>query len=388
MQKKTALLAIAGFYFCYFAFNGLFSPYWGLYLAGLAFPAWQIGILTSLTQINRIYAPAIWGYLADRSGRRQTILRLAGVAALLFFIPLTLSTSFWPLFLAVLLASFFWSAALPLVEATAMNLLQGDSGAYARLRIWGSVGFVVATLVAGYLIEALGVGVLPWAVISVMTALALYCWWVPETGVAAARSTEQAGFAQILRQREVLALLGATFLMSLAHGPYYSFYSIYAAEQGYSKSLIGWFWTIGVVAEIAVFWLMPQLTQRFRYRSLLLFGLAVGVLRFALIGWLPATLAVVIVAQLGHAFTFGSNHAVNMWYIHRYFAGRHQAKGQALYIAMSFGLGGSLGGILAGLVWPLWGGAWVFTASALVCAAGWALARWGVPPDEAVRVAP
>ncbi|MGL6039651.1 MAG: MFS transporter, partial [Deefgea sp.] len=122
MLKSKPLLAIAGFYFCYFAFNGLFSPYWGLYLANLSFPAWQIGILTSLTQINRIYAPTLWGWLSDKTGQRQTILRVAGLGGLVFFIPLLFTHSFWFLFVSVLIASFFWSAALPLVEATSMTL--------------------------------------------------------------------------------------------------------------------------------------------------------------------------------------------------------------------------------------------------------------------------
>lgn len=379
MKKNLALLAIAGFYFCYFAFNGIFSPYWGLYLAGLAFPAWQIGILTSLTQINRIYAPALWGYLADRSGRRRLILRVAGAGGLLFFIPLLFSKTFWPILLAVLLGSFFWSAALPLVESTAMSILKGDSGAYSRLRIWGSVGFVVATVAAGYLIEGAGVQALPWAVISIMTGLALYCWCVPESPIIASGAHAEGRFSDILRRREVQAVFLACFLMALAHGPYYSFYSIYVANQGYSKSTIGWFWTLGVLAEIVVFWCMPRLNARFANKTILLFGLGLAALRFLAIGWGVTSMLLLLLAQIAHAFTFGSNHAVNMAYIHRYFAGRHQAKGQALYIAMSFGMGGSVGGILAGWGWNALGGSVVFSLAALACLLGFAVAWRGVP---------
>ena len=231
MFKSKPLLAIAGFYFAYFAFNGIFSPYWGLYLSHLAFPAWQIGILTSLTQINRIYAPSLWGYLADRTGKRQTILRLAGVCGFAFFLPLLLAKSFWPLFIAVLLGSFFWSAALPLVEATTMSLLKGDGGAYARLRRWGSIGFMVATLLVGYAIEDFGIGTLPWAVIAVMASLALYAWQVPNAPLATTEDIAQLPFRSILQQSEVRALLLACFFMALAHGAYYSFYSIFSPNS-------------------------------------------------------------------------------------------------------------------------------------------------------------
>ncbi|MEN9659204.1 MAG: hypothetical protein RL571_2669 [Pseudomonadota bacterium] len=385
MLNLAPLLAIACFYFAYFAFNGLFSPYWGLYLASLSFPAWQIGILTSLTQVNRIYAPTLWGWLADRRGSRQGILRIAGIAGLIFFIPLLFVHAFWPLFFTVLIASFFWSASLPLVEATAMTLLSGDGGAYARLRIWGSVGFIVATVIAGYLMQHQGVATFPWAVVAVMVSLALFSWQVPEASVAQKNISISEKLMDVLKKSEVQVLLLSCFLMALAHGPYYSFYSIYAAEYGHDKSTIGWFWTIGVMAEVGAFWLMPKLTRRFSLKNLFLFGLAMAVLRFMAIAWGMGSLALLVLAQLAHAFTFGSHHAVTMAYIHRYFTGSNQTRGQALYIAASFGLGGSLGGILAGLLWVPLGGQWVFSLAALIAAAAWFLARRGLNSTPTIQ---
>ena len=259
-----------------------------------------------------------------------------------------------------------------------MALLKGNSGAYARLRLWGSIGFMVATLAAGYAIEGFGVGTLPWAVVAIMASLALYSWQVPSAPAIVETQRVQLPLWEILQRAEVRSLLLACFFMALAHGAYYSFYSIFVAEQGFSKSVIGWLWSIGVFAEILVFSLMPQLTQRFALRSLFLFGLLVAVARFGLIAWGAQSILLLIVAQIGHAFTFGSHHAVTMSYIHRYFSGRHQAKGQALYIAVSFGLGGSLGGILTGLNWNQLGGATIFSLSAGVALIGFLIAWRGV----------
>ncbi len=259
-----------------------------------------------------------------------------------------------------------------------MTLLKGDSGAYSRLRLWGSVGFVFATLVAGYAIEGYGIGTLPWAVIAIMASLALYSWQVPNAPVVIHAYGEQLAFLTILAKTEVRVLLLACFFMALAHGAYYSFYSIYVAEHGFSQSMIGWLWSVGVLAEILVFALMPQLTRRFTLRALFLFGLAVAVARFGLIAFGVKSLVLLMLAQIGHAFTFGSHHAVTMSYIHRYFLGRHQAKGQALYIAVSFGLGGSLGGILAGLAWNQLGGLVIFSLSSLAALTGLLLAGFGL----------
>lgn len=370
------LWPIAGFYFCYFAFNGIFSPYWGLYLQQLAFSPWQIGVLMSLPQIMRVIAPALWGWLADRRGQSQGIVRLAGAVSAASFALLPLSHDFAWLLLTLGVMSFFWSASLPLVEATAMSLLAADAGRYSRLRLWGSVGFIVATLVGGGLVEYWGLPALPGLVLVVMIGIAAYSWLLPEAQ-APQRQQDDSGWWPILRQRSVLALFAVTFLMALAHGPYYTFLSIHLADLGYGKPQIGWLWTVGVICEIAVFLLMPRLLQWLNVSQLLLFGLLVAALRFVLIAWLAHWPVVIVLAQALHAFTFGSHHAASMALFHRHFAGRHQAKGQALYIALSFGLGGTCGGLLAGAGWESLGAGWTFSASALAALLGAAVAwRW------------
>ncbi|UXY13716.1 MFS transporter [Chitiniphilus purpureus] len=368
--RTAGLFAIGGFYFCYFGFTGLFQPYWGVYLAALSFPAWQIGILTSLTQINRIYAPAIWGWLADRTGRRALILRLAGVGSLAGFVGLLFTQHFAGMFVALLIATFFWSAALPLVEALTMGLLQGNGARYARLRVWGSIGFIVSSVLAGYWMQAMGVTVLPVTVVAVMTGLALYAWMLPHPAPLAHETVPAAPFGQILRRREVRLVFLGCFLMLLSHGPYYSFYSIYITDHGVPASSIGWLWTLGVVAEIAVFMMMSRLTARWTQQALFLSTFVVAAARWLLIGWGAPSLPWLLLAQLGHAFTFAVCHATAMGYVHRHFAGPHQAKGQALYIGVSFGAGGSLGGLLAGAGWALLGGQWVFTLAAVAAAVG------------------
>ncbi|GLS03391.1 MFS transporter [Chitiniphilus shinanonensis] len=381
-SRTAGLFAIGGFYFCYFGFTGLFQPYWGVYLAALSFPAWQIGILTSLTQINRIYAPAIWGWLADRTGRRALILRIAGLGGLAGFIGLLFVQGFAGMFAALLIATFFWSAALPLVEALTMTLLQGDGGRYARLRVWGSIGFIVSSVLAGYWMQAMGVGVLPATVVAVMGGLALYAWLLPQPPTVAPHPTMQrVGFGDILRRREVRTVFAGCFLMLLSHGPYYSFYSIYVTGHGVAAGHIGWLWTVGVLAEVGMFMAMGRLVQRWSLRTLFLSTFAVAGVRWLLVGWGVSSLPLLLFAQLGHAFTFAVCHATAMSYVHRHFAGPHQAKGQALYIGVSFGAGGSLGGLLAGVAWDAWGGRWVFTAAAVVALVGWLVCAIGLRRD-------
>lgn len=359
------LRAIAAYYLFYYGFLGVFSPYWGPYLRSLGIPMAMIGLMISLPQINRVYAPAVWGWCADHFGHRRAILRLAGVGSFAGFVVLLFTQDMRWMFAAIFVASFFWSAALPQVEATTMAILKGDSGGYSRLRIWGSVGFMLATLAGGYLIDRRGVGVLPQLVAAIMAGVATLVWWVPDVSPSR-RAASESGIGAILRRSEVRALLVGCLLIGAAHGLLLSFYSIHLDEHGIAKSAMGWLWSLGVLAEIVLFWCMPQLSGRFRLRSLYLFAMACAVVRYLMIGWGTASLAVLLLAQTMHAFSFGLHHAVSIAYIHRHFGEAHQTQGQALYIVFTFGIGGSLGTLLAGIFWSRLGGSWMFTLASLV----------------------
>lgn len=368
---------LSAYYFFYFAFVGAFSPYFTLYLQALDFSATEIAVLMSLMQVMRIAAPVVWGWLSDRSGRRVAIIRLSGLASLAGFAVFFFTTRFEGIFIAMALMAFFWSAALPLFEGLTFNHLGDRARAYGRVRSWGSVGFVVAVLAIGYLLDRLPIDTLLWMTALVLSGIVVCAFFLPEA-VRPVVYVEGVGLGVVLRRREVRALLGACFLMSAAHGALYVFYSIYLVENGYSKSLVGWMWTLGVIAEIGVFILMPRLLGAFSIRAILVFAFASAVLRFALIGWGVDSVVVLVFAQLLHGATFGAYHGAAIAAVHAWFPGRLQARGQALYGSISFGAGGMVGGLISGLVWDSIGAAWTYTVGSVFAAAGliWIVLGW------------
>lgn len=351
---------LSGYYFAYFAFIGAFAPYFTLYLQSLAFSATDIAILMSLMQLMRIIAPNLWGWLSERTGVRMPIVRISALASLLGFCLFFVTSDFLGVFVAMALMSFFWSAALPLVESTTFNHLGGEGHRYGTIRSWGSVGFIVAVLLIGYALDHLPVSSLLWMSTLILATILLCAVWVPEAG-RPVEARLPASLATTLRQRHIQALFGACFFMSAAHGALYVFYSIYLVENGYGKSLVGWMWTLGVLSEIVVFLLMPRLARRFSMRSVLLFAFAAAVVRFVMIGWGVGSLPILVVAQLLHGATFGAYHAAAITLVNRWFPGRLQASGQALYGSLSFGAGGMIGGLLSGFTWDSIGAAWTFT---------------------------
>lgn len=372
---------LAGFYFTYFAFVAAYSSYWGLYLQSLGFAAAQIGTLMAMQQVMRIFAPTFWGVVSDRLGRPDWVIRFATLAAVIVFCAVFLSSGFVWLFAIMSVVGFFWSGPLPLVEASTLQRLGGATAQYGRVRLWGSIGFIVVVSGVGALLDVIAIARLPVILLPLMLAMLAFAWLVPHGG-ASSHAGDQGSIVAILREPKVMAFFAACFLMTFAHGPLYVFLSIYLVAKGYSKTSVGMLWSIGVLVEVAIFLYFPRIQQRFSLRNIFLFCFVIAVLRFMLIAWCAEWFPLLFFAQMLHAFTFGAFHVIAMGFVHRRFNGRHQAKGQALFSGLTYGAGGMLGGFLSGFVWEPLGPELTFSLAALSALLGLAVLLKNRPFDE------
>lgn len=370
------------FYLFYFAALGALVPYWGLYLKTLGFSVVEIGELVAIIMATKIIAPNVWGWIADRSGRRMAIVRLACLLAALTFAGVFLGQGYWWLALVMVLFSFFWNAALPQFEATTLNHLGADPHRYSSVRLWGSIGFIVAVAGLGFVFQHTGISLLPMVVLALFAGIWLSSLVVPESA-AAHQSIDDEPLSAVLRRPAVVSLLLLCFLVQASHGPYYTFYSLYLVSYGYSEAAVGQLWALGVVAEIGVFLKMYRWLPRFGARRLLLVATVLTALRWLLIALFVEQLWIVILAQTLHAASFGVYHAVVIHLIHHLFTGRHQGRGQALYSSLSFGAGGAVGSLAAGYLWDGVGAQWMYIIAAAVAALATWIAWRGVEREPA-----
>jgi PPP family 3-phenylpropionic acid transporter len=367
---------LSGFYLFYFAALGALLPYWGLYLKSLGFSSGEIGELIAILMATKIIAPNIWGWVADHSGRRMAVVRVASLLAVIAFCGVFLGRGYWWMAGVMILFSFFWNAALPQFEAVTLSRLGAQPHRYSSIRLWGSIGFILSVAALGPLLGRYDAGLLPYVLVALYAAIWFSTLLVPEQAAVPAHH-ERLRLWEVLRRPQVATLLLVCFLMQASHGPYYSFYSIYLEDHGYPRWLIGQLWALGVAAEIGVFLLMHRLLPRFGARPLLLASLALTTLRWLLIGWFVGSLPMLIFAQTLHAASFGIYHAVAITLIHKFFTGRHQGRGQALYSSLSFGAGGAVGSLYAGYLWEAAGGGATaaFAVAAVASAAAFFVAR-------------
>ncbi len=356
-------LNLSAFYFFYFAYLGAFAPFFALYLTSVGMSAVEIGVLMALPQLTRIVAPHLWGWLADHDGKRLGIVRAAGAAGTLAFLGVFFGESFAWLFVVLLAMTFFWSAALPLVEATTLSHLGDETARYGRIRVWGSVGFIAAVVAVGYLLDAASPRAVLWVIFGLMTGMLLLSWLVHEAPVAP-HADDDLPVWRVVRQPAVMAIIVASALMAAAHGPYYTFYTIHLVDHGYSKALAGWLWALGVICEIGVFVWMSHLYRAYTLRQILIASTLLAALRFVVIGWGADSVVLLLAAQTLHAASFGSFHAAAIGVVHKLFRGRHQARGQAIYGSLAYGFGGAIGGLASGYAWAGLGAGPTFALSA------------------------
>jgi PPP family 3-phenylpropionic acid transporter len=352
--NRRQLIPFAAVSASYFAHIGFFNPYFPLWLKELGFGLVAISILTSVQAATRLFAPYGWGWLSDHTGERVKLLRygasMALVCACLLFIDLR------PIGLGLVLLAMFTltSSMMPMSEA-AMAHLVSQGGAfnakrYGRVRLFGSLGFLVTVFMAGAWFEHFGMQHFPaWTVLS-LAAVTVSVWLLPDLKEAVTHHEENAAVWPVLTQEPVKWFFITAFFHVLSHIGVYVFFSLYLDSLGYSKVWIGMLWAVSVIVEIVWFFTQAKWMPRLPLTAWLVVCSGAMVLRMGLTAQWADVLWVLLIAQALHALTFAANHTVCIALLSHHFPGRLRGRGQALYTVIAYGFPGVLGGLAGGLL--------------------------------------
>jgi len=367
---RSPLAAFAAVSFSYFAYVGLFNPYAPLWFKHLGFSTLAIGVLAALQAWTRVVAPYAWGWFADHSGRRVELLRAAVGLAAVSAAGLLVARSYGAVALCVLLLFLSNGGVVPLSEAALAHHVSSagggmDAGRYGRVRVWGSIGFIVAVSAYGFVLQRVDIGVFPALVLGMLGLLVAASFRLPAAREEHAAGAQAAGSAMaVLRRPEVAWFFVGAFFTVLAHAGLYAFFSLYLDALGYSKTVVGLFWAVSVAAEIAFFTFQGRWFHRLPVHDWLILGAGATALRFAATAAFGNIAAVLVAAQLLHALSFAAQHAACVAVVSRHFPGRLRGRGQALYTTLAYGISGVLGGLTGGALSERYGFPAVFAASA------------------------
>ncbi|MEO8310090.1 MAG: MFS transporter [Caldimonas sp.] len=377
---RPTVVPFAAVSFAYFAYAGLVGTYGPLWFRSLGYTTFAIGVLTSLQSSTRLFSPYAWGWVADHTGRRERLLRIAAGGSLLasigFLAPLNYA---WVSAVTVVL--FVCTAGvIPISEATLAHRVSRDGrldvARYGRVRMWGSIGFIGAVASSGFVLQAVGIGWFPAFVCGLLALLLIAAWRLPAADEVPHSPLAEAGAMAVLRDPVVGWFFAGCFLTVLAHVALYAFYSLYLASLGYSAGEIGLLWAAGVAVEVGWFYSQGRWAHLLSTHGWLVAAALAASLRFALIAAFASHPAVLVAAQVLHALTFAAQHSACIAVITQRFPGQLRGRGQALYTVLGYGASGVVGGVAGGALSQALGFASVFwAASAIGLAAAWCCRR-------------
>lgn len=370
-------VALSGFYFLLFGVTGITLPFLPAYLKSLSLSATQVGALLAISPLASLLAPPLWGHLADRTGHTGRLLTVLAVGALVGLSPLLRVDRFTALAATLVAYAFFNSGFTPLIDTLSLHHVARAGGSYAHIRLFGSLGFVVSSLTFGLLVPSVG----RWTVIVPMALLATLALWsltLHARSVPGAPLHPLAGL-RLLRLPDLRWLLAATSLHWLACAPYHGTFSIHVMALGLTPAVVGVSAALGVLAEVAFMFLSPRFSERIAPRHLLALAFVVSALRWA--GMAQASSAPALVAlSLLHGFTFGAFYVASVAFLARRIPPHLRASGQALFAAVTFGLGGLVGYAAAGAGYDGLGGHRLFAVAAVLELVAAALVLRAAPP--------
>lgn len=363
-RDRRSYLFLGFFYFAFFAAAGVYVPYLGLYTRGLGFSSLQIGIIAALTPLSKIFFPPIWGAIADRTGSRKGLILLTSATSILAFSILFVVGSFPAVALAMLVYAFCHAPILALSETLTLEESSRKRFDYGRIRVWGSVGYLLAALVLGKILDWTSLRSFVTAFVSVSLLQLLFATKLPSVSVP--RSHRAAGgVREHLGRTAILTFLLACALMEVSHSGYHGFFSIYLSEAGYTNAGIGPLTAWPVLCEIGAMTVADAWLRRSGARRLFCLAFVSAVLRWSLLA-LSTSPIPVLLSQTLHGMTYGVFHVTAVQQVRRHFPENLQASAQSLYVGLTYGLGGAVGLLAAGRLYDALGGRLLFAASALV----------------------
>lgn len=383
MHRPSGPARLSLLYAVVFTEIGIAMPFMPLWLDGLGLDAGVIGVLLALPIATRIVATAPLMSLLDRGLGPRRLIMLGSLALSLTYALMPGAAGIgWPALASLIVLNAVAGAPLvPCIDYLTLAAVRRDARlVYARIRMAGSIAFLLANLVGGLMLSALG-GQL--AVPLLLTGLAL------AAGFVAWRSRSVVALPQVpsgtMRPRLPLRLwlsIGAAAAIQSSHGAIYGFGSIYWTSQGIAPAWVGSLWATGVLAEIALFAGITTLPAAWRSPvRLLALGAAAAILRAVGMYLLGDHLAALVPLQCLHGLTFGATQLGAMGAVSTFAPEGARGRAQGTLSAVNAGIS-VVATLASGLAYRTGGPlAFLLMAPLAACGLGLALASDRVTSD-------
>ncbi|HWI64398.1 MAG TPA: MFS transporter [Symbiobacteriaceae bacterium] len=335
-------------FFFMFGAIGALSPFLSLYYKEVGLSPTEISLLMSVTPILLFISQPVFGPLTDRSGHRGRMLSL-----LLLVVAVTgglvgFGRSFWTLLPLVALWSFFAGVLVPIGDSIALGEVVRRGVSYPQIRLWGSIGFLIVTMVMGQLFDSIS---RLWA-FPIYSLFMVLGWFfarrLPADGLSAQRSVWPA-LRGLLRNRRLVVFLLLSGVIAMANAAHAAFFSVHLAGIGGTNTMIGWAWALAAGVEVPLWLVLGKVTKRVGPLPMLAFAGFAFAIRFWLYGATTAPMALVGLQAL-QGLTFAIFMPTAVVFVGEMTGDELRTSGQALLVLVNSGVATILGTLGAGQV--------------------------------------
>lgn len=356
---------MGAFYGAVFLVAGTQLPYLPVWLDHKGLEPREIAMVTAAPLVVRILVTPAIAFLADRYGDHRRVLIALAWAGLAALLALSASAGFTPILLLVMAFALFWTSIMPLAETVALSGVRAAGLDYGRMRLWGSITFIVASFAGGIAVEHAGAAAAILAIIAGGAATAVAAHLLPHpmadpgcAGAAAQRAGRRLSLADasgLARRPTFLLFLAAAGSVQASHAVIYTFGTLHWRQSGISATWCGALWTIGVVAEIVLFAASGPVIERLGPLRLIAIAAIAAIIRWTAMAFDPP-LAALVPLQVLHGATFGAAHLGAVHYMARAIPQTQGGTAQALYASVTSGIAMGAATLSAGQLYAAFAG--------------------------------
>lgn len=346
---------------------GVYAPYLVLHYRAIGLDIAQIGLLGSLSPLFMILSGPLWGLLADALRLRRVLLPIAILGAILPLIAISQVRDFGLLLLLTCIQALFMSPVSSLSDSAVLTALGDRRDRYGAQRLWGAVGWIVASVGAGWLVTRTSLNLIFWLA-PIAGSLCFIATLLMPTGTLTQVSLRSA-LGTFLRDRRWAGFLGAALLIGCAGALVQSFQSLYMQDRGATSELIGWALAIGSLSELPIMALSSWMLRNFGTRMLLTISGLAHVLRLVAYILVP-DLGWFLAVQLFHGPCFALFWTSGVVQAQELSPKGMETTAQALFGMMFFGAAGMLMSSIGGLIYRDFGSTIMFSMGAILALFG------------------
>lgn len=341
------------FYFFYFSVVGVYIIFIPKVLSGVSYSASEIGIILGAAPLVRFLLPFLFmrGFKLSRSIFNIALL-IMSFSALAFYLSLE---NFYALLLSNVMLGVGMSLILPFVEVVSLEHLGKEC--YGKVRLYGSLGFVLVALVLVRVLAS------PFVALDFLLALVLlsafFGFIIARHSSQKSKQTDDKIAAPINLLKDYRLWVGLIF-MQVSFGAFYNFFTIYVTDNGITMDMTIYLWSFGVAIEILMLYFQGRLLK-----NNLLFILQITtfmtVLRWFLLFAFPENLPLLFLSQSIHALSFALFHSAAISYLFHLYENKTLA--QQYFSGFTYGLGGVSGALISGYIYE-WFPSYLFLSAA------------------------